>query len=129
MAQCKIDDVLESIDQWTILDVNKLVKGIEDKYGISAAPVAVAAPAGGTAAGGDAAEEGEQTEFSVVLSSAGGSKIPVIKVVRELTGLSLKEAKDMVEGAPKAIKEGISKDQAEEFKKKLSDAGATAEIK
>ncbi len=120
MAKCTADDVLESIDSWTILDVHKLVKGIEDKYGITAAPAVVAAgvAAGGAAAGGAAAAE-EQTSFSVMLMSAGAAKINVIKVVRELTGLGLKEAKDLVEAAPKAVKDGLSKDAAEDMKKKL----------
>jgi large subunit ribosomal protein L7/L12 len=130
MAKCTVDDVLESIDEWTVLNVNKLVKGLEEKYGISAAPVAVAAaPAAGGAApaAGGAAEE--KTDFSVVLMSAGNNKIQVIKTVRELTGLGLKEAKDLVEGAPKPVKAGIPKDQAEEIKKKLVESGATVDIK
>jgi large subunit ribosomal protein L7/L12 len=128
MAKCTADDVIESIDSWTVLDVHKLVKGLEEKYGISAAaPVAVAAgPAAGGAAGG-AAEE--KTSFTVMLMSAGQNKINCIKVVRELTGLGLKEAKDLVEAAPKAVKEGVTKEQAEDLKKKLSDAGATVEMK
>ncbi|MBK6879211.1 MAG: 50S ribosomal protein L7/L12 [Elusimicrobia bacterium] len=130
MAKCTADDVLESIDSWTILDVHKLVKGIEDKYGITAAPAVVAAgvAAGGAAAGGAAAAE-EQTSFSVMLMSAGAAKINVIKVVRELTGLGLKEAKDLVEAAPKAVKDGLSKDAAEDMKKKLAEAGATVDVK
>jgi len=130
MAKCTADDVLESIDSWTILDVHKLVKGIEDKYGITAAPAVVAGgvAAGGAAAGGAAAAE-EKTSFSVMLMSAGAAKINVIKVVRELTGLGLKEAKDLVEAAPKAVKDGLSKDAAEDMKKKLADAGATVELK
>ena len=130
MAKCTADDVLESIDSWTILDVHKLVKGIEDKYGITAAPAVVAAgvAAGGAAAGGAAAAE-EQTSFSVMLMSAGAAKINVIKVVRELTGLGLKEAKDLVEAAPKAVKDGLSKDAAEDMKKKLAEAGATVGVK
>ncbi len=128
MAKVTVDDVLDSIDTWTVLDLNKLVKGIEDKYGVSAAaPVAVAAaaPAGGAAA--PAAEE--KTEFTVVLAGAGEKKIQVIKEVRAITGLGLKEAKDLVDGAPKPVKEGISKAEAEEIKKKLTDAGATVELK
>jgi large subunit ribosomal protein L7/L12 len=120
---------LESIDSWTVLDLNKLVKGIEDKYGVSAAaPVAVAAVAAPAAGGGAAAVE-EKTEFSVVLASAGEKKIQVIKEVRAITGLGLKEAKDLVDGAPKPVKEGISKAEAEEIQKKLVDAGATVELK
>jgi large subunit ribosomal protein L7/L12 len=129
MSKVTIDDVLESIDSWTVLDLNKLVKGIEDKYGISAAaPVAVAAVAAPAAGGGAAAVE-EKTEFSVILASAGEKKIQVIKEVRAITGLGLKEAKDLVDGAPKPVKEGISKAEAEEIQKKLVDAGATVELK
>lgn len=129
MAKVTIDDVLESIDSWTVLDLNKLVKGIEDKYGISAAaPVAVAAVAA-PAAGGAAAAAEEKTEFSVILAGAGEKKIQVIKEVRAITGLGLKEAKDLVDGAPKPVKEGVSKAEAEEIKKKLVDAGATVELK
>ena len=126
MAKCTADDVIESIDSWTVLDVHKLVKGLEEKYGISAAaPVAMAA---GPAAGGGAAAE-EKTSFTVMLMGAGQNKINCIKVVRELTGLGLKEAKDLVEAAPKAVKEGVAKEQAEDLKKKLTDAGATVEVK
>jgi large subunit ribosomal protein L7/L12 len=126
MAKVTIDDVLESIDSWTVLELNKLVKGIEEKYGVSAAaPVAVAAAA--PAAGGAVAEE--QTEFSVILATVGEKKIQVIKEVRAITGLGLKEAKDLVDGAPKPVKEGVSKAEAEEIKKKLVDAGATVELK
>ena len=125
MAKVTIDDVLESIDSWTVLELNKLVKGIEEKYGVSAAaPMTVAAaPAGG----GAAAEE--KTEFSVILAAVGEKKIQVIKEVRVITGLGLKEAKDLVDGAPKPVKEGVSKAEAEEIKKKLVDAGATVELK
>jgi len=130
MAKCTADDVLESIDAWTVLDVHKLVKGIEEKYGISAAPaMAVGAPAaGGAAAGGGAAAE-EKTEFKVELTQAGEKKIQVIKVVRELTGLGLKEAKDLVDGAPKVVKDGVPKAQAEDWKKKLEESGAVVTIK
>ncbi len=129
MAKVTIDDVLESIDTWTVLDLNKLVKGIEDKYGVSAAaPMAVAAVAA-PAGGGAAAAAEEKTEFSVILAGAGEKKIQVIKEVRAITGLGLKEAKDLVDGAPKPVKEGISKAEAEEIKKKLVDAGATVELK
>ncbi|MBL0348838.1 MAG: 50S ribosomal protein L7/L12 [Elusimicrobia bacterium] len=128
MAKCTADDVLESIDAWTVLDVHKLVKGLEDKYGITAAPAAVAVAAGGGAAGAAPAAE-EKTSFSVVLMGAGAAKINVIKVVRELTGLGLKEAKDLVEAAPKPVKEGLDKAAAEDMKKKLVDVGATVEVK
>jgi large subunit ribosomal protein L7/L12 len=128
MAKVTIDDVLESIDSWTVLDLNKLVKGIEEKYGVSAAaPMAVAAaPAAG---GGAVAVAEEKTEFNVILASVGEKKIQVIKEVRAITGLGLKEAKDLVDGAPKPVKEGISKAEADEIKKKLEDAGATVELK
>ncbi|HRY29483.1 MAG TPA: 50S ribosomal protein L7/L12 [Elusimicrobiota bacterium] len=131
MAKCTIDDVLESIDEWSVLNLNKLVKGLEEKYGISAAPAmamgAVMPAAAGAAPGAASAEE--KTEFSVVLVSAGDKKIQVIKAVRELTGLGLKEAKDLVEGAPKPVKAGLTKEQAEEMKKKLAESGGTVEVK
>ena len=130
MPKCTADDVLESIDTWTVLDVHKLVKGLEEKYGVSAAPVAAAgSAAGGASQAAGAAPAEEKTSFSVVLMGAGNNKIQVIKVVRELTGLGLKEAKDLVEGAPKPVKEGVSKEQAEDLKKKLSEVGATVEVK
>jgi large subunit ribosomal protein L7/L12 len=129
MAKVTIDDVLESIDTWTVLDLNKLVKGIEEKYGVSAAAPAAVAAAAAPAAGGGAAAAEEQTEFSVILAGVGEKKIQVIKEVRAITGLGLKEAKDLVDGAPKPVKEGISKAEAEEIKKKLVDAGATVELK
>ncbi len=128
MAKCTADDVMESIDGWTILDVHKLVKGLEEKYGITAAPAMVAGGVAPAAAGAAPAAE-EKTSFSVVLQSAGAQKINVIKVVRELTGLGLKEAKDLVEAAPKNVKDGLSKDAAEDMKKKLADVGATVEVK
>ena len=127
MAQVTVEDFIESLDKWTILDINKAVKSIETKYGVSAAPVAVAAaPAAG---GAPAAASEEKTEFTVMLTSSGANKINVIKVVRELTGLGLKEAKDLVEGAPKAVKENVDKKTADELKKKLTDAGATVDVK
>lgn len=121
------DAMIEAISGMTVLELSELVKALEEKFGVSAAaPVAVAAaPAGG----GAAAAAEEKTEFNVVLTSAGANKIPVIKVVRELTGLGLKEAKDLVDGAPKTVKENVAKDQAEEMKKKLAEAGATVELK
>lgn len=118
----KIDELLETIDTLTVVELAELVKGIEEKYGVSAA--AVAAPAAGAAAG--AAEE--KSSFNVVLKEAGANKIQVIKVVRDATGLGLKEAKDLVDGAPKTIKEGVSKDEAEELKAKFEEAGATVEL-
>jgi large subunit ribosomal protein L7/L12 len=129
MAKVTVEDVLESIDSWTVLDLNKLVKGIEGKYGVSAAAPAVMA-VGGPAAGAAAATPPEEkTEFTVVLAGVGEKKIHVIKEVRAITGLGLKEAKDLVDGAPKPVKEGISKAEADEIKKKLEDVGATVELK
>lgn len=119
----KIDELLETIDTLTVVELSELVKGIEEKYGVSAA--AVAAPVAGGAAGG-AAEE--KSEFNVVLKDAGANKIQVIKVVRDATGLGLKEAKDLVDGAPKAVKEGVKKEEAEELKAKFEEAGATIEL-
>ncbi|HXH71267.1 MAG TPA: 50S ribosomal protein L7/L12 [Mariprofundaceae bacterium] len=122
------DELISAIESMSVLELSELVKALEDKFGVSAAaPVAVAAvPAAGGAA---AAAAEEKTEFDVVLMGAGDKKIGVIKVVRELTGLGLKEAKDLVEGAPKAVKEGVSKAEAEELKKKLEEAGGTVELK
>lgn len=118
------EEILDSIAHMSVMDVVDLVKMMEDKFGVSAAAVAVAAPA---AAAAPAAEE--KTEFNVVLAKVGDNKINVIKVVRELTGLGLKEAKDLVEAAPKPVKEAVAKAQADEMKKKLEEAGATVEIK
>ena len=118
------DAFLTALDSMTVLELNDLVKAIEEKFGVSAA--AMAAPAAGGAA---AAVAEEQTEFNVMLLEAGANKVSVIKAVREITGLGLKEAKDVVDGAPKAVKEGISKADAETAKKKLEDAGAKAELK
>lgn len=120
------EDFIKQIDEMTVLDLNNLVKALEEHYGVSAA--AAAAPVMVAAADGGAAEE-EQTEFNVMLQSYGEKKINVIKVAREVTGLGLKEAKDLVEGAPVAVKEGLSKDEAEEIKKKFEDAGAQVELK
>ncbi|MFA6613380.1 MAG: 50S ribosomal protein L7/L12 [Endomicrobiia bacterium] len=120
------DQLIEEISAMTVLEMAELVKALEEKFGVSAsAPVAVAAVAG--AAAPAAAEE--KTEFNVVLTNSGASKINVIKVVREITGLGLKEAKDLVDGAPKTVKENVSKADAEEMKKKLTDAGAAVELK
>ena len=121
------DAFLTALDSMTVMDLNDLVKAIEEKFGVSAA--AMAAPAAGGAAGGGAAAAEEQTEFNVMLLEAGANKVSVIKAVREITGLGLKEAKDLVDGAPKAVKEGIAKADAEAAKKKLEDAGAKAELK
>jgi large subunit ribosomal protein L7/L12 len=120
------DAFLSSLDTMSVLELNDLVKAIEEKFGVSAA--AVAAPAAGGGGGGAAAVE-EKTEFNVVLLEAGANKVSVIKAVRELTGLGLKEAKDLVDGAPKPVKEGVAKADAEAAKKKLEDAGAKAELK
>ena len=120
----KIEKLLEEIDSLTVIELSELVKGIEEKYGVSAA--AVAAPAAGAAAGAGAAEE--KTEFDVVLKDAGANKIAVIKVVRDATGLGLKEAKDLVDGAPKTVKEKASKEEAEELKAKFTEAGAVVEL-
>ena len=126
MASEKSMQILEEIKGLTILELADLVKALEEEFGVSAAPVAVAGAAA-PAAGAAAAEE--KTEFDVVLASAGDSKLGVIKVVREITGLGLKEAKDLVEGAPKTVKEGASKDEAEKIKEQLVAAGATVELK
>ena len=121
------DAFLTALDSMTVLELNDLVKAIEEKFGVSAA--AMAAPAGAGGGGAAAAAVEEQTEFSVMLLEAGANKVSVIKAVRELTGLGLKEAKDLVDGAPKAVKEGIAKADAEAAKKKLEDAGAKAALK
>lgn len=120
----KITKILEEIDSLTVVELSELVKGIEEKYGVTAA--AVAAPAAGAAAGGEAVAE--KSEFNVVLKEAGANKIAVIKVVRDATGLGLKEAKDLVDGAPKTIKEGVAKADAEDMKAKFTEAGAVIEL-
>jgi large subunit ribosomal protein L7/L12 len=125
------DQILEAIDTMTVLELSELVKAFEERYGVTAAaPVAVAA-AGAPAAGGDgaAAATEEQTEFDAILTDVGANKILVIKAVRELTGLGLKEAKDLVDAAPKAVREGVNKEDAEAVKEKLAEAGATVEVK
>jgi large subunit ribosomal protein L7/L12 len=129
MAKVSVDDFVSSLKEWTVVDVMNAIKAIENEFGVTAAaPVAVAAaPAAGGAAA--AAPEAEQTEFQVVLTSAGDAKIGVIKVVREITGLGLKEAKDLVDQAPKPVKQGVNREEAESVLKKLKDAGASAEIK
>lgn len=120
------EDILEAVGAMTVMDLNDLVKAFEEKFGVSAASMAVAGPA---AAGGAAAAAEEQTEFTVVLTAFGDKKVEVIKVVRAATGLGLKEAKDLVDGAPKPVKEGLNKADAEALKKQLEEAGAKAEIK
>jgi len=119
------DDILEAVGQMSVMDLNDLVKAFEEKFGVSAAAMAVAGPAGG----GAAAVAEEQTEFTVMLAEIGANKVGVIKAVREITGLGLKEAKDLVDGAPKPVKEGVSKADAEAAKKKLEEAGAKADLK
>ena len=121
----KIEKLIEEIDSLTVVELADLVKAIEEKYGVSA--VAAAAPAAGAVAGGEAAAE--KSSYDVVLTEAGDQKIKVIKVVRDATGLGLKEAKDLVEGAPKTIKEGVSKEEAEELKAKFAEVGAVVELK
>ncbi|BCW96402.1 MAG: 50S ribosomal protein L7/L12 [Fimbriimonadales bacterium] len=131
MAKLTAEELIQAIDEMTVLELNELVKALQEKYGVSAAaPVAVAAMPGmmpGAAEAAPAAEE--KTSFDVVLAAAGDNKLQVIKVVRELTQLGLKEAKDLVEGAPQKVKEGVSKEEAEDIKKKLEEAGAKVEIK
>ena len=131
MAVMTQDDLLETIDKMTVLELSEFIKKFEERYGVTAAaPMAVAAaPAAGGTAAAEAAPAEEQTEFSAVLTEIGQQKIPVIKVVRELTGLGLKEAKDLVDGAPKAVKEGVNREEAEKIKAALSDVGATVEIR
>ncbi len=126
----KLQSILKTIEELTVLELADLVKVLEDKFGVSAAAVAVAAPAaGGGAAGGGAAAVEEKTSFTVVLTHSGEKKIQVIKEIRAVTNLGLKEAKDLVEGAPKTVKEGVSKEEAEKIKKILEEQGAKVEVK
>ena len=132
MAKLTAEELIQAIDEMTVLELNELVKALQEKYGVSAAaPVAVAAMpgmmAGAPAEAAPAAEE--KTSFDVILAAAGDNKLQVIKVIREITQLGLKEAKDLVDGAPQKVKEGVSKEEAEEIKKKLEEAGAKVEIK
>ena len=127
MANMNLEQMVEELSGWSVMDVAGLVNALEEKWGVSAAPAAVAVAAGGAAAGGEAAEE--QTEFDVELTDAGGKKINVIKAIREITQLGLADAKNLVEAAPKVVKEGVSKDEAEEIKKKLEEAGAKVNVK
>jgi len=127
MATITKEEIKEAIKNMTVLELAELVKELEEEFGVSAAAMVAAAPAAGGAAGGAAAEE--KTEFDVILQSPGDKKINVIKVVREITGLGLKEAKELVDNAPKPVKEGVSKEEAEQIKAKLEEAGATVEIK
>jgi large subunit ribosomal protein L7/L12 len=128
MADVNMDQIIDSLSNLTVMQIADLTKKLEDKWGVKAAPVAVAGPAA-AAGGAAAAPAAEQTEFTVTLSNAGGNKIQVIKAIREITNLGLKEAKDLVDGAPKEIKAGVSKDEAETIKKKVAEAGGTVEIK
>ncbi|EGK07367.1 50S ribosomal protein L7/L12 [Kingella kingae] len=118
------EDILNAVEQLTVMELNELVKAFEEKFGVSAVAVAVAGPAAGGAAAAEA-----KTEFDVILASAGDQKVGVIKVVRAITGLGLKEAKDLVDGAPKTLKEGVSQAEADDMKKQLEEAGAKVEIK
>ncbi len=124
----KLQGIVDQIKELTLLEASELVKLMEETFGVSAAAAVAAAPAGAAAGGGEAAAAEEKTEFDVILQAAGGNKINVIKVVREVTALGLKEAKDLVEAAPKAVKEGVSKEEAETVRQKLADAGATVEV-
>jgi large subunit ribosomal protein L7/L12 len=127
MSDLNKDQVVDFLSNLPVIQIAELIKTLEEKWGVKAAPVAVAGPAAGGGAAAAPAEE--KTEFTIELKEAGANKINVIKVVREITGLGLKEAKDLVEGAPKALKEGVSKAEAEDFKKKLEEAGAKVELK
>ena len=130
VGQEKLEEIIQAIEQMTVLELSQLVKALEERFGVTAAPVAVAAaPAAGAAAAAAAPAEEEKTEFDVILLDAGPNKIQVIKVVRELTQLGLKEAKDLVEAAPKPVKQGVSKQEAETIKQKLEAVGAKVEIK
>lgn len=124
----KREDIIKAIEEMSVLELSELVKELEEKFGVSAAAPAMMMPMGGAAPAAAAAEE-EKTEFDVVLADHGANKIGVIKVVREITGLGLKEAKELVDAAPKPIKEGVSKEEAEEIKKKVEEAGAKVEVK
>ena len=129
MATIKSEDILKAIEEMSVMELVELISAIEEKFGVTAAAAVAAAPAAaaGDAAGGDAADE--KDEFDVVLSAAGDQKVQVIKAVRAITGLGLKEAKDLVDGAPNTLKEGVKKEEAEEMFKQLTEAGATAELK
>lgn len=124
----KLTQLIEDVKSLTVLELSELVKALEEEFGVSAA-APVAAVAAAPAAGGEAAAAEEKSDFDVVLTSAGSSKINVIKVVREITGLGLKEAKELVDGAPKAVKEGVASDEANQIKEKLEEAGASVELK
>ncbi len=127
MAKLSVQEIVEAIEQLTVLELSELVKALEEKFGVSAAPVAVAAPVAGAGAPAEAVEE--KTSFDVVLTDVGGQKVKVLKVLREITGLSLQEVKSLIDSLPKPVKEGISKEEAEEIKKKLEEVGAKVELK
>jgi len=127
MADANMDQIIDQLSNLTVMQIADLTKKLEEKWGVKAAPVAVAGPAAGGGAAAPAAEA--QTEFTVILATSGANKIGVIKAIRELTSLGLKEAKDLVDGAPKEIKSGVSKDEAETIKKKIVEAGGTVEVK
>lgn len=127
MAKLTQEEIINAVKEMTVLELNNLVKALEEEFGVSAAAAAVAVPAGGAAAGGEAAEE--KTEFDVILKSPGAKKLDVVKVVKKMTGLGLKEAKELVDNAPKAVREAVSKEEAEELKKALEEAGAEVEVK
>jgi large subunit ribosomal protein L7/L12 len=129
MADITKEQVVDYLSNLPVIQIAELIKDLENKWGVKAAPAAVAVAAAPAGAGGDAAKAEEQTEFDVVLANAGANKIAVIKAIREITGLGLKEAKDLVEAAPKTVKEAVSKADAEDMKKKLTEAGATVELK
>ena len=128
MATISKDDLISSIESMSVLELSELVKALEERFGVSAAPVAVAAPAAGDGAGDAAAKVEEKTEFDVVIKEIGPNKIQVIKAVRELTDLGLKEAKDLVEAAPKAVREGVTKDEADQMEARLKETGAVIEL-
>jgi large subunit ribosomal protein L7/L12 len=129
MASEKLEEMIKTIEGLTVLELSELVKALEDKFGVQANMPMMMAPAAGAAAAGGAAPAEEKTSFNVVLTASGANKIAVIKEVRTITNLGLKEAKDLVDGAPKTVKEGVNKEEAEEMKKKLEAAGATVELK
>jgi len=129
MADVNMDTIIDQLSNLTVMQIADLTKKLEDKWGVKAAPVAIAGAAGPAAGGAPAEAAAEKTEFTVILANAGGNKIQVIKAIREITNLGLKEAKDLVDGAPKEIKAGVSKDDAENIKKKVAEAGGTVEIK
>jgi large subunit ribosomal protein L7/L12 len=129
MADVNMDQIIDQLSNLTVMQIADLTKKLEEKWGVKAAPVAVAGAAGPAAGGAPAEAAAEKTEFTVILANAGGNKIQVIKAIREITNLGLKEAKDLVDGAPKEIKAGVSKDDAENIKKKIAEAGGTVEIK